>query len=143
MREILFRGKNYDGEWFEGLLVKCRDGEYMIDIGHHGSSVCKTVIPETIGQYTGLEDINGKKIFEGDIVNVERCDGWNWAGPATYDSPNVVVEWNKGDAGFHPYSNYDCDCGIFYCSAETEIIGNIHDNPELLKEKKFYELSEV
>ena len=136
MREILFRGKNYDGEWFEGLLVKCRDGEYMIDIGHHGSSVYKTVIPETIGQYTGMTDRNGKKIFEGDLVNVERCEGWNWSGPATYESPIVEVEWNEGAAGFTPFCIYDCDCGIYYFAVDVEVIGNIHDNPELLEDAK-------
>jgi uncharacterized phage protein (TIGR01671 family) len=149
MREILFRGKRTDGrEWVEGCLINienyccileldCRDyGNTYLDpeIGWvDGQAV--PVIPETVGQYTGLNDKNGKKIFEGDVVDISACEGWGMCGPATYDNPNVVVTYNSGYAGFDPFSNYDCDCGVSYNNKDVTVLGNIHDNPELLEVK--------
>lgn len=124
MREILFRGKRVDnGEWVEGSLIHqtkfygdpvdhyhiLYDGEFHID--YYGSA---EVIPETVGQFTGLLDKNGKKIFEGDIVRL-------YCGiRGTYVMHILDIRH-----GFRPFENR---------VTEIEVIGNIHDNPELLKE---------
>lgn len=126
MREILFRGKREDnGEWFEGGLVHrtlyygdpCDD--YVIvenaefDYDYYEAH---TVIPETVGQFTGLTDKNGKKIFEGDIVKHE------------YGAVKEVKYCRGFFFPFVAFPEYRC------LSADNcEVIGNIHDNPELLK----------
>ena len=118
MREILFRGKRKDnGEWVEGadIMHKTVRGELCIaDVGTDWVSV----IPETVGQYTGLKDKNGKKIFESDAVwfsdEKER-------GVVYFDNScsRFAVRFDTFDAAFdHLYSN------------DLEIIGNVHDNPE-------------
>lgn len=107
MREILFRGKDDPGgAWVEGYLVGPK---------HIGNwVVCHPIDPETVGQFTGLTNRNGKRIFEGDIIKLAQsgkcyevkyksgcfCIGINWA------------------------LSHEPDC---------EVIGNIHDNTELLK----------
>lgn len=119
MREILFRGKRTDnGEWIYGNLA-IRDDvkrwEYFIG----QNSLGYDVIPETVGQYTGLTDKNGKKIFEGDIVKYRN----NLPCKIDYIDSQFVMMWDKFYRDFEQV--YD---------DEIEVIGNIHDNPELLKE---------
>ena len=126
MREILFRGKRADnGVWVEGadIMHKTVRGELCIaDVGTDWVSV----IHETVGQYTGLKDKNGKKIFEGDIVtNMLNCD----VGIVFYDDELC---------GFYKTSTrysgvFGCGILIMCGQEEYEIIGNIHDNPELLE----------
>lgn len=123
MREILFRGKRKDnGEWIElspnGTFTEFGD-----------------VDTETVGQYIGLTDKNGNKIFEGDIVDIRGTDVFGGAGPATYDEPFVVVTYKSYYAGFDPFANYDCDCDLYCPSVGVVVVGNIHDNPELLDAK--------
>ncbi len=125
MRVILFRGKGAlrNEAWFEGYLVKTGDHfriSVMNDMVSHG------VRPETVGQYTGLTDKNGKRIFEGDIVrelgSVKR----------TYE-----VMFDEGRGGWYPFA---CGDGCGCCEDEVataewcEVIGNIHDHPELIAE---------
>ena len=118
MREILFRGKRKDnGKWDFG------------DLEHNGKNVPKWVngneiVPESVGQFTGLTDKNGEKIFEGDIVKVTTgIEGYK----STYHSTIQEVKYNAemcGIAVFLPFDNSDM--------VEVEVIGNIYDNPELL-----------
>lgn len=130
MREILFKGaQKVDCTksliWYEGSVIIETDGytgekEYYIQ-NENGSYL---VIPKTIGQYTGLTDKNGKKIFEGDILK-----GKFGTGMVNYNNGCFCV---KG----YPYKSYFNNPAIDVVMNEDciEIIGNIHDNPELLKE---------
>ena len=139
MREILFRGKRMDdGEWVEGYLVKAVGGECMIlpvTTEHCGGAEFSEGYhcdPTTVGQYTGLTDKNGKRIFEGDIVaqnwydyDEPRDDSFGKVVFCEYDCSFSVMDVNKD--GFMPLGR----CGSYHW--EVEVIGNIHDNPELLK----------
>lgn len=138
MREILFRGKSTnDGTWVVGDGIHYPKsvnykGTCWIDGMHEKANDWVQVIPSTVGQYTGLQDKNGQRIFEGDIVDL--CDNW-WdaAGPAGHESPIVEVCWSDGYAGFDPFDDYDCDCGVYIGAHRCKVIGNIHDNPELME----------
>ena len=126
MREILFRGKTDKGEWVEGYYVCLNGKEHRIYTGY-AEIDCGSyypdfyeVIPETIGQYTGLTDKNGNKIFEGDIVKHR-----------SYYSDNIVISVvTYTDGQF--LAMVDENSG-FNLSDKLEIIGNIHDKPEVLK----------
>ena len=145
MREILFRGKRKDsGEWVFGCYYKQSEffgdevDDHIIITSNEDLSFDQAldyydVQPETVGQFTGLTDKNGKKIFEGDIVDASN-EWWNACGPAGHSSPFIKVEWDENFCGFTPFANYDCDCGVYINAGNCEIIGNIHDNPELLQE---------
>ena len=122
MREILFRGKRTDnGEWCEGYLSKSRDEnkqlKLCIDHEEKGVMCSSIVIPETVGQYTGLTDKNGKKIFEGDIVK-----GTFLGFPVSIKDYVFSISWQEDITGYR--ANY---------FENVEVISNIHDNPELLK----------
>ena len=144
MREILFRGKPKDsGEWVYGDLIKnlIYDGrEKEIRIGDiyfehngdiHGTAVRK-VIPETVGQFTGLCDKNSNKIFEGDIVRFYDKD-WTASGIATVDFENG--RW-KINGHYTTKLSSMVWLDLYRTGFEYEVIGNIHDNPELLEDMK-------
>jgi len=125
MREILFRGKRKDnGKWIEGdSLIHSMFKKGDVCVGVIEGLEIHSVIPETIGQYTGLTDKNGNKIFEGDIVKGKDHLEKDLKVYGYIDHKNgsfVIV----GDFMTH-YRWLDYD---------VEVIGNIHDNPELLKE---------
>ena len=129
MREVLFRGKRTDnGEWVKCSETYIRDGD-GIWLSDENLNVV-TVIPETIGQYTGLTDKNGVRIFEGDIVrygtNTNRADN-----EEIYE---VVFETRGGSRYFGiRISEIETWQFCFEVPAKLmEVIGNIHDNPELL-----------
>ena len=122
MREILFKAKRIDNEkWISGLLCYNIYGQLCIQPVE--SDNCCVIIPETVGQYTGLTDKNGERIFEGDIVTA-----YNAMGECTHTA--TAVKWNDF---FAEWSIGKCnsmysDGSICY----YEVIGNIHDNPELI-----------
>ena len=127
MREILFRGKcKTDNEWLYGFPYVTRKNAVKINwyCSEFGSMRTDEVDPETVGQFTGLTDKNGVRIFEGDIV--ERVS----------DGERAVISWLKYFACFGlsfdgwccGFDNYD-----YNLPSDFEVIGNIHDNPELLK----------
>lgn len=133
MREILFRGKRIEnGEWIEGFYAKSGDKHFiLIDNGVAGGYVkMKEVIPETVEQYTGLTDKNGKKIFEGDIV---------WYQPEYWcESMQSVVEYcaDKWNYPAFDLKDHDYEVNGLQCAHEEggcEVIGTIYDNPELLE----------
>lgn len=140
MRDITYRAKKADnGEWVEGNLVwtkNWKDAPYECFIISHLAYLeygefddLYKVTPETVGQYTGLTDKNRKKIFEGDIVDCwsegvnaqgtvqQRCDGL-WI---IYPAWQKHIMWGL--------------CPDEYSHTTVEVIGNIHDNPELLEVK--------
>lgn len=131
MREIKFRGKRIDtGEWVYGDLIE-NQGRYYIyyatsdtTLENEDNSIivlAEEVDPDTVGQYTGLKDRNGREIYEGDVVRFLDADD---------KVKNEEVRFGEG--GFTPVVEIcwmaDIE-GMF-----VEVIGNIHDNPELLEE---------
>ena len=123
MREVLFRGKRTDnGEWVKGYLYITHIGSH--EIGSYDAEInierlTFDVIPETVGQYTGLIDKNGVRIFEGDIL---RDDD---------NEENGVVEFIDGEfcvvfGNVETHGIYDIACCCY-------VIGNIHDNPDMLR----------
>ena len=131
MKENLFRGQTNDGRWVEGYYVKAKyhyhkfgiHEDYIIT-GIQGNGGWLTVLgrnavkPETVGQYTGVTDRNGKKIFEGDIVKTKTdiC---------------VIVWQGLGFIAKKPNKRPMC---WQYVMCGGEIIGNIYDTPELISQ---------
>lgn len=159
MREILFRGKRVDnGEWIEGYLLNHEQKYYIcnncsdISYGDNGNRIrfgCwYEVIPETVGQYTGLT-ANGAKIFEGDIVrDLEKYLFHKGLFERGYKNQENYEEYRtNGNVAEVKYDTEDCgSCGCCFPLFEgagfiaedikfscCEIIGNIHDNPELVR----------
>lgn len=123
-REILFRGKRVDnGEWVEGLL-SIMWGQYHI-IQPNDENTAYPIILKTVGQYTDFTDKNGTKIFEGDIIDFSNRSDGDGYGVVVYDA-------DETEFGF-VYDSIYRGLGRLYYSRNIEVIGNIHDNPELLK----------
>lgn len=123
MREIKFRGKCMDnGEWLYGDLVqspdKLRKAIFASDMERDDE--CE-VFPSSVGQFTGLKDKNGQEIYEGDIL--------------VYGQWVALVLWNKELATFALQFDFEKEVGMKPLGEwqTMEIVGNIHDNPELLK----------
>lgn len=133
MREILFRGKRKDnGEWVYGFycpacfgFFPCSPAIISKELMDSGCWKPEEVIPETVGQYTGLTDKNGKKIFEGDIVKGLFVFG-EISSVVIFKYGSFGIEWNIDEIKV-------LDPFLGLRNIECEVIGNIHDNPELLK----------
>ncbi len=150
MREILFRGKFINnGEWLYGDYMSYAGGAQIWTHDANGGTWNAMVDPVTVGQYTGLTDKNGVKIFEGDVVDffgmrgkiVHECGafGIGILPRVDYDLLESKLPF-KNSANFCFNDNFislwevlwnyeQGDNPLF----EVEVIGNIHDNPELLK----------
>ena len=137
--EILFRGKRIDtGEWVYGFYGHKPNGNEVE--GHFIIKWCFNVdsdsiyayfsgvpvIPETVGQYTGLDDKNGVKIFKGDVVRYLNSIE-SGTGVVTFDTCAYQFNWIDIDEA-------NSLLMYFQCSEEMEVIGNIHDNPELMED---------
>ena len=149
MREILFRGKRVDnGEWIEGVPIKTYDTEIGINLplrykaknitlmnndrvelccamdesAYFDTENYPIIDDETIGQYTGLKDVHGTRIFEGDIV--KSIAAW------------YAVEFENGGYGLRPFGKGELipimGHGNFN-ENEVEVVGNVYDNQEILK----------
>lgn len=121
--KIFLNGEWIQGEWVEGnLFVDEKKEKYEILVGYVNYRISWEVIPETVGQYTGLKDRNGVKIFEGDIVKIYDCLG-RCEGIGKIQWNELFLAWHTGKCA-SMYGNY---------IASYEIIGNIYSNPELLE----------
>lgn len=122
-REIIFRGKRVDGKgWVEGYLWGIPTGVYIFQRGGELSVHLDSfeVDPATVGQFTGLTDKNGQKIWEGDIIKTPNND---W-GVMVYKAPFFEVTVSETESSLYSREWFD----------GAEVIGNIHDNPELLRQ---------
>lgn len=147
MRKIECRGKikfpeknnpleEYEGQWISGVLMNANDYTYIlehiyyVEYGSFNAMSYFTVDPETVGQWTGLTDKNGVKIFEGDIVRFENQKTYRVLGAIWDDIGSInrcVIEFYRPDA-----LNPVC---VSYCENATnfEVIGNVFDDADLLK----------
>lgn len=129
MRTIKFRGRcakdsRYAGEWVYGACVQCEKSDDVLIVAaiNDRCSCTYHVDPDTVGQYTGLTDKNGNEIYKGDIL--------------LYNGNRRIVEWKYGTFGLSIHENgfpfqafYELPVPI----VDSTVIGNIHDNPELIK----------
>lgn len=130
MREILFRGKKIDtGVWRYGYLFKhmsslCIGWEHGIECDYEDGGLCEHtydfVDPNTVGQYIGLEDVTDRKIFEGDIVKMFYAHTKDERGVGVIASDSCVLVNGLGRMFTQDIFDF-------------KVIGNIHDNPELLE----------
>lgn len=120
-REILFRGKSaVDNEWVEGYYFKTQIGEKEVHcitpFDKYVDRRIYQIIPETVGQYTGLTDRNGTRIFEGDIVE--------------YEGKRYRIDYLTHYARFSAVKPNTVFCVFAY--QRGEVIGNVHDDPEMI-----------
>ncbi|MFD0673952.1 YopX family protein [Cohnella sp. GCM10027633] len=119
MRDIRFRGKRIDnGEWVYGYFVKGATRFCIL----HSLAVFDAVDvdPDTVGQYTGLKDLNGKEIFDGDVLDISGR-------PMFIEWNDISAQWAVKSPSGTGYLDMNNDLH------EYEVIGNIHDNGDLLK----------
>ena len=138
-RKILFRGKRVDnGEWVKGSLNQFNRKTYILPdkeidddskfgAYHIKKQISYEVIPETVGQFTGLTDKNGVEIFEEDVVKIDA--------KSIYKERVSIVEWvDKVTDGswMSCVGKWHIETAQIYTEKNIEVIGNIHDNAELL-----------
>lgn len=136
-REILYRGKQKgSGDWVEGVPVQHSDGDWQIQGGYSDAGWRVTVIPETVCQYTGLTDKNGRKIFEHDIVRQYYTSGGErMISEIIYNDSPLGAGWKINDIRALVYYERSLLCTGFGSTESecVEVIGNIFDDPELLE----------
>ncbi|MFP2985350.1 YopX family protein [Bacillus velezensis] len=146
MREIKFRGMGINGEWYYGNLsiIKQRIKSMGIESGSYisnkaGIPFAYSVRPETVGQYTGLKDKNGREIYEGDVVRNHRrysnelLEVFWQEEVADYSSDGVY--WTKEVPGFRFKRINKGMMTVFVANVNLEVIGNIYEDPELIESK--------
>lgn len=145
MREIKFRGKTIEGKWIYGSLYCQVDSNYKKTYYILNEDFIKVLIPpinvptkvpsfnsvneNTIGQYTGLKDKNGVEIYEGNIVYCQTKFGKSKA-IIEFINGKFAARWNSDVT--YPQNGHHIAC--YDINKRFEIIGNVYDNPELLKE---------
>jgi uncharacterized phage protein (TIGR01671 family) len=159
MRQIEFRGKRIDnGDWVTGTpfttipntertFMLLTNSPYNDEVSLHGKKMFvaedySEVIPESVGQFTGLLDKSGTKIFDGDILRFPAKDEWDKINYSCFEvffhDGDANSDYNIGYSMNRMY-NHGSVCGGYTPSfkpkpaSKMEVIGNIHDNPELLK----------
>ena len=139
MREILFRGKTlYEGEWITGYLSKePADSNYYIQ--PVGKNICDVVNPETVGQFTELTDCLNNAMYEGDLVRAfddKKCVfDKSYIGVVSFVGGAFGVEWHANDfQTFMPFRDIE---------SNIMLVGNIFDNPEMLKSETLAEFRPV
>ena len=138
MRTIKFRGKRVDnGEWVYGDLVHFSNGEACI-LPEDGEWRHRLIIPDSVGQFTGWHDADGKEIYEGDVLDVLYT--------IHVERENVCVVFGNNEVertpGFYFSDNGTNECDHTWDFREflpdRKVIGNIHDNPELIRYEQFH-----
>lgn len=134
MREILFKAKTINGNWVNGLLANKNDKWYISNKA--GSPFAYDVRPETLCQFTGLCDKNGKKIWENDIL-MAHLDEF-FPEDVTYET----VEWCVAGWVTHEANSIDRQYLDEFVLEHFEVVGNIFDNPELLQCESDFKVSD-
>lgn len=135
-KKIIFRAKDWNNEWHYGYY--CRDimmggirQDYILESDNRGNANGEkiSINIDTLGQFIGLQDKNGLKVYEGDIINT-----WSAGQHVT----NGVIKWGSGPCTFFIYTRMAPNifklCGDYYGhDTGIKVIGNVYDNPELVK----------
>lgn len=137
MREIKFRGLTETGTWIWGDLIRYTDGRMAIRFDDQSGGYNRIEVrPETVGQYTGLKDKNGKEIYEGDIIDMQQMQG----------AGNIRGVIHIGAEEHRPYDcrvwvdtthdgldkKYGLGGKYVFIHDDPEVIGNIYENKELI-----------
>ena len=135
-REIEFRGMTINSEWVYGFVRQNSNprmkyqGWFIADSMHE--PIAFEVIPATVGQYTGLKDKNGTKIFEGDVLKYvsSKCHYCNTEHTYPNHKP-YIVKWNNDDCCFEAINDENYMLAVTW--SEMEVVGNMHQNKELME----------